>query len=57
MTGRALERTSAVADEVAILMDSLLDSQIIVLLVNNMERLDESVKEESDGIYNSLGES
>lgn len=42
-------------DEVGKLMDVLLENQIIVLLINNMERLNESVKEESDGIYNSLG--
>lgn len=41
-------------DQVGKLMDVLIDSQIIVLLVNNMDRLDEKVKEESEGIYNSL---
>lgn len=27
----------------------------MALLVQNMERLDEQVKEEADGIYNTLG--
>jgi len=27
----------------------------VALLVQNMERLDEQVKEEADGIYNTLG--
>lgn len=28
---------------------------MVALLVQNMERLDEQVKEEADGIYNTLG--
>lgn len=28
---------------------------MVALLVQNMERLDEQVKEEADGIYNNLG--
>lgn len=38
------------------LLDVLLEGQITALLIQNMERLDESVKEEADGVYNSLGE-
>lgn len=33
-----------------------LDGQVVALLVQNMERLDETVKEESDGVHNTLGE-
>ena len=29
---------------------------MVALLVQNMERLDETVKEEADGVYNTLGE-
>ncbi|KAF5275670.1 hypothetical protein FQA39_LY06782 [Lamprigera yunnana] len=36
------------------LIDSLLEQQVIALLVQNLDRLDESVKEESDGVHNSL---
>lgn len=32
-----------------------LEGQVVALLVQNMERLDEQVKEEADGIYNTLG--
>lgn len=38
-----------------ILLDALLDDQIIALLVQNMERLDETVKEDADGVHNTLG--
>ncbi|XP_053202348.1 beta-catenin-like protein 1 [Panonychus citri] len=41
-------------EKVSILLDSLIESQIIQQLVFNMTRLDESVKEESEGVYNSL---
>uniref|UniRef100_A0A3B4AN90 Beta-catenin-like protein 1 n=1 Tax=Periophthalmus magnuspinnatus TaxID=409849 RepID=A0A3B4AN90_9GOBI len=37
-----------------VLIDSLLEGQVVALLVQNMERLDESVKEEADGVYNTL---
>lgn len=30
---------------------------MVALLVQNMERLDETVKEESDGVHNTLGTS
>ena len=32
-----------------------LEGQVIALLVQNMERLDETVKEESEGVFNTLG--
>lgn len=32
-----------------------LEGQVVALLVQNMERLDEQVKEEADGIHNTLG--
>lgn len=32
------------------------DGQVVALLVQNLERLDESVKEEADGVHNTLGE-
>lgn len=37
-----------------ILIDALLEGQVVALLVQNMERLDEQVKEEADGTYNTL---
>jgi len=37
-----------------ILIDALLEGQVVALLVQNMERLNEQVKEESDGVYNTL---
>jgi len=37
------------------LIDALLEQQVCALLVQNLERLDETVKEESDGVYNTLG--
>lgn len=30
---------------------------MVALLVQNLERLDESVREEADGVHNTLGES
>jgi len=41
--------------QVGTLIEALISHQIVLLLVNNMERLDENVKEESEGIHNSLG--
>lgn len=35
---------------------SKVDGQVVALLVQNLERLDESVKEEADGVHNTLGE-
>ncbi|XP_044311046.1 beta-catenin-like protein 1 [Varanus komodoensis] len=37
-----------------ILIDALVDGQVVALLVQNLERLDESVKEEADGVHNTL---
>nr|XP_020468277.1 beta-catenin-like protein 1 [Monopterus albus] len=37
-----------------VLIDALLEGQVVALLVQDMERLDEQVKEEADGIYNTL---
>uniref|UniRef100_A0A8C7IN61 Beta-catenin-like protein 1 n=2 Tax=Oncorhynchus TaxID=8016 RepID=A0A8C7IN61_ONCKI len=38
-----------------VLIDSLVSpGQVVALLVQNMERLDEQVKEEADGVYNTL---
>ena len=34
-----------------------LEGQVVALLVQNLERLDESVKEEADGVHNTLGNS
>ena len=36
-------------------MFSQLEGQIVALLVQNVERLDENVKEEADGVHNTLG--
>ncbi|XP_057337862.1 beta-catenin-like protein 1 isoform X2 [Microplitis mediator] len=36
------------------LIDALLDQQVSALLVQNLDRLDETVKEESDGVFNTL---
>eukprot|EP00112_Aurelia_sp_Birch-Aquarium-sp1_P009539 Seg2087.1 transcript_id=Seg2087.1/GoldUCD/mRNA.D3Y31 product="Beta-catenin-like protein 1" protein_id=Seg2087.1/GoldUCD/D3Y31 len=35
-------------------VDALLESQVIAVLVQNLERLDEKQKEEADGVHNSL---
>merc|ERR1719350_13369 len=37
-----------------VLLKALVDNQICSLLVTNLERLDESVKEESEGVHNTL---
>ena len=44
-------------EEAAVLIDALLEQQICALLVHNLDRLDESQREEADGVHNSLGES
>ncbi|XP_016003776.2 beta-catenin-like protein 1 isoform X3 [Rousettus aegyptiacus] len=42
-------------DNTDILSDmSSVDGQVVALLVQNLERLDESVKEEADGVHNTL---
>uniref|UniRef100_A0A8D2PAD9 Catenin beta like 1 n=1 Tax=Zosterops lateralis melanops TaxID=1220523 RepID=A0A8D2PAD9_ZOSLA len=38
-----------------VLIDALVEGQVVALLVQNLERLDESVKEEADGVHNTLG--
>ncbi|KAL6081041.1 hypothetical protein STEG23_004679, partial [Scotinomys teguina] len=37
-----------------VLIDALVDGQVVALLVQNLERLDESVREEADGVHNTL---
>lgn len=41
-------------NDVTLLLEALINGQVIALLVTNMERLDETVKEEAEGVYNSL---
>ncbi|CAB0045276.1 unnamed protein product [Trichogramma brassicae] len=41
-------------EEADALIDALLYQQLFALLVQNLERLDESVSEESDGVFNTL---
>ncbi|XP_055343721.1 beta-catenin-like protein 1 [Paramacrobiotus metropolitanus] len=36
------------------LVDAILQQQVVASLLQNMERLDESVKEEADGVHNTL---
>eukprot|EP00058_Branchiostoma_floridae_P012181 XP_002597669.1 hypothetical protein BRAFLDRAFT_217397 [Branchiostoma floridae] len=36
------------------LIEALLDAQVFGMLVTNLDRLDESVKEEADGVHNTL---
>ena len=38
-----------------LLVDALMDGQAVALIVQNLERLDESVREEAAGVHNSLG--
>merc|ERR1719450_1869124 len=38
-----------------VMLQALMDNQVISLLVSNLDRLDETVKEESDGVHNTLG--
>lgn len=37
------------------LIDNLLEQQICALLVQNLDRLDETIKEEAEGVHNTLG--
>lgn len=37
------------------LIDALLEQQVCALLVQNLERMDETIKEEADGVHNTLG--
>lgn len=42
-------------EKMGVFLDALIDGQVIAQLVSNMDRLDESIKEEAEGVYNSLG--
>ncbi|CAN8000383.1 unnamed protein product [Ixodes pacificus] len=37
-----------------VLIDALIDGQIVAQLVQNLDRLDETIKEESEGVHNTL---
>uniref|UniRef100_A0A8C5QKH5 Beta-catenin-like protein 1 N-terminal domain-containing protein n=1 Tax=Leptobrachium leishanense TaxID=445787 RepID=A0A8C5QKH5_9ANUR len=37
-----------------VLIDALVEGQVVALLVQNLDRLDESSKEEADGVHNTL---
>ena len=50
-----MENFEETAESVELLINALFDQQVFALLVQNLERLDESVKEESDGVHNTLG--
>ncbi|GFN91352.1 beta-catenin-like protein 1 [Plakobranchus ocellatus] len=41
-------------DTASVLVDALLDGQVVAVLVNNLDRLDENIKEEFEGVHNSL---
>ncbi|MCL4136728.1 UNVERIFIED_CONTAM: hypothetical protein GTU68_064075 [Idotea baltica] len=43
------------SDGVEDFVDALIDTQILATLVHNQQRLDESQKQESDGVHNTLG--
>jgi beta-catenin-like protein 1 len=49
-----VELTEDNEDAINVFIDALLDAQIFALLIQNMDRLDETIKEESDGVHNSL---
>lgn len=38
------------------LVEALVSQQVASLLLHNLQRLDETVKEEADGVHNTLGE-
>ncbi|XP_074644363.1 beta-catenin-like protein 1 [Tubulanus polymorphus] len=42
-------------EDADILVDTLLEGQVVAVLVQNLDRLDESIKEEADGVHNTLG--
>lgn len=50
-----MENFDETVDSVESLINALVDQQVFALLVQNIERLDETVKEESDGVHNTLG--
>ncbi|KAL1774856.1 beta-catenin 1, partial [Sigmodon hispidus] len=37
-----------------VLIDALVNRQVVALLVQNLERLNEFVREEADGVHNTL---
>ncbi|GFR75921.1 beta-catenin-like protein 1 [Elysia marginata] len=41
-------------DTASVLVDALLEGQVVAILVNNLDRLDENIKEEFEGVHNSL---
>ncbi|XP_058792146.1 beta-catenin-like protein 1 [Phymastichus coffea] len=41
-------------DEADVLIDALLNQQVFALLVQNLERLDETISDESSGVFNTL---
>nr|CAG4650050.1 EOG090X03ST [Sida crystallina] len=41
-------------EEASVLIDSLLEEQVCALIVHNLDRLDETQREEADGVHNSL---
>lgn len=41
-------------DGAAVVIEAFLEGQVIALMVQNLERLDENVKEEHEGVYNTL---
>ncbi|XP_051167877.1 beta-catenin-like protein 1 [Leptopilina boulardi] len=49
-----MENFDETVESVESLINTLVDQQIFALLVQNIERLDETVKEESDGVHNTL---
>ncbi|XP_072168796.1 beta-catenin-like protein 1 [Diadema setosum] len=42
-------------DGATVLIDALLEEQVCATLVQNLDRLDDTVKEEAEGIHNTLG--
>ncbi|XP_065064938.1 beta-catenin-like protein 1 [Rhopilema esculentum] len=49
-----VENVSDDDEETDQLFDALLESQVVAVLVQNLDRLDESHKDEADGVHNSL---
>ena len=50
-----MENVDETIESVDSLINALVEQQVFALLVQNLERLDESVKEESDGVHNTMG--
>ncbi|XP_033219184.1 beta-catenin-like protein 1 [Belonocnema kinseyi] len=49
-----MEDREDTVDSVDSLIDALVEQQVFALLVQNLERLDEAIKEESDGVHNTM---